>query len=59
MGLKEKDIAKPFVGVVSTWNEAAPCNISLMDQTKFVKKGVSESGGTPREFTTITPSGTL
>ena len=54
MGLKEKDITRPFVGVVSTWNEAAPCNISLMGQTKFVKKGVSEAGGTPREFTTIT-----
>ena len=54
MGLKEKEINRPFVGVVSTWNEAAPCNISLMGQTKFVKKGVTEAGGTPREFTTIT-----
>ena len=54
MGLKEKEINRPFVGVVSTWNEAAPCNISLMGQTKFVKKGVAEAGGTPREFTTIT-----
>ena len=26
MGLNEDDIGKPFVGVVSTWNEAAPCN---------------------------------
>ena len=24
MDLTEKDVAKPFVGVVSTWNEAAP-----------------------------------
>ena len=54
MGLKKKEIERPFVGVVSTWNEAAPCNISLMGQTKFVKKGVIEAGGTPREFTTIT-----
>ena len=30
MGLNEDDIGKPFVGVVSTWNEAAPCNIALM-----------------------------
>ena len=28
MDLTEKDVAKPFVGVVSTWNEAAPCNIA-------------------------------
>ena len=54
MNLTRKDVEKPFVGVVSTWNEAAPCNISLMGQTKFVKKGVTEAGGTPREFTTIT-----
>ena len=54
MKLTEKDIAKPFVGVVSTWNEAAPCNIALMRQAQSVKKGVKSSGGTPREFCTIT-----
>ena len=54
MDLTEKDVAKPFVGVVSTWNEAAPCNINLMKQAQFVKKGVHLSGGTPREFCTIT-----
>jgi len=54
MNLTEKDIAKPFVGVVSTWNEAAPCNIALMRQAQSVKKGVQLSGGTPREFCTIT-----
>ena len=54
MDLTEKDVAKPFVGVVSTWNEAAPCNINLMKQAQSVKKGVVKSGGTPREFCTIT-----
>ncbi len=54
MNLTEKDVAKPFVGVVSTWNEAAPCNIALMRQAQSVKKGVKVSGGTPREFCTIT-----
>ncbi len=54
MDLTEKDVAKPFVGVVSTWNEAAPCNINLMKQAQFVKQGVNASGGTPREFCTIT-----
>jgi len=54
MNLTEKDVAKPFVGVVSTWNEAAPCNIALMRQAQSVKKGVKTSGGTPREFCTIT-----
>ena len=54
MKLTEKDVAKPFVGVVSTWNEAAPCNIALMRQAQSVKKGVRVASGTPREFCTIT-----
>ena len=54
MGLDAEDIAKPFVGVVTTWNEAAPCNISLSRQAQAAKKGVERAGGTPREFTTIT-----
>ena len=54
MNLTEADVAKPFVGVVSTWNEAAPCNITLMRQAQSVKKGVHENKGTPREFCTIT-----
>ncbi len=54
MGETEKDVSKPFIGVVSTWNEAAPCNIALMRQAQSVKKGVRAFGGTPREFCTIT-----
>jgi dihydroxy-acid dehydratase len=54
MGLSEEQIRRPFVGVASCWNEAAPCNISLMRQAQSVKKGVDEAGGTPREFCTIT-----
>jgi dihydroxy-acid dehydratase len=54
MGLDAEDIAQPFVGVATCWNEAAPCNIALSRQAQSVKKGVSEAFGTPREFTTIT-----
>jgi dihydroxy-acid dehydratase len=54
MGLKKEDIEKPFVGVATTWNEAAPCNITLSRQAQSVKAGVKLEGGTPREFTTIT-----
>ncbi|MEI9993374.1 MAG: dihydroxy-acid dehydratase [Rhizomicrobium sp.] len=54
MGLTEAEIHQPFVGVASCWNEAAPCNIALMRQAQSAKKGVKESGGTPREFCTIT-----
>jgi dihydroxy-acid dehydratase len=54
MGLSDEQIAQPLIGVVTTWNEAAPCNISLSRQAQAVKKGVAAAGGTPREFTTIT-----
>ncbi len=54
MGLTEEEIHRPFVGVASCWNEAAPCNIALMRQAQSAKKGVNEAGGTPREFCTIT-----
>ncbi len=54
MGLTKEEIHQPLVGVASCWNEAAPCNISLMRQAQVVKKGVAAAGGTPREFCTIT-----
>src|SRR5215467_10051537 len=54
MGLTREQIHQPFVGVATCWNEAAPCNISLMRQAQAVKKGVAAWGGTPREFCTIT-----
>ena len=54
MGLSSEEIAQPLVGVASCWNEAAPCNISLMRQAQVVKKGVASAKGTPREFCTIT-----
>jgi dihydroxy-acid dehydratase len=54
MGLSTKDIKKPFVGVASCWNEAAPCNTALMRQAHAASKGVKAADGTPREFCTIT-----
>ncbi|MGR4001029.1 MAG: dihydroxy-acid dehydratase [Alphaproteobacteria bacterium] len=54
MGLSKDDINKPLIGVATCWNESAPCNISLGEQAQYVKNGVKNNGGTPREFTTIT-----
>jgi dihydroxy-acid dehydratase len=42
------------VGVVSTWNEAAPCNIALRRQAGAAMQGVRSAGAVPSEFTTIT-----
>ena len=54
MGLTEEQIHRPLVGVVTCWNETAPCNITLQRQAGAAKIGVDAAGGTPREFTTIT-----
>jgi len=55
MGLTREQIEdQPLVGVATTWNEAAPCNIALARQAQATKKGVAAAHGTPREFTTIT-----
>ena len=54
MGLSQEQINQPLVGVATTWNEAAPCNIALSRQAQAAKKGVAAAHGTPREFTTIT-----
>ncbi len=54
MGMTEEETKPPFVGVATTWNEAAPCNISLSRQAQSAKRGVKDAMGTPREFTTIT-----
>ena len=54
MGLTTEQIHQPLIGVATAWNEAAPCNISLMRQAQAVKKGVAAARGTPREFATIT-----
>ncbi len=54
MGVSREAMDRPIVGVATTWNETAPCNITLRRQAQAAKAGVEEAGGTPREFTTIT-----
>ncbi|MGH9992614.1 MAG: dihydroxy-acid dehydratase [Nitrososphaera sp.] len=56
MGLTSEDLARPIVGVSSTCNEATPCNIHLGKLAQSAKRGVSDAGCTPREFTAIAVS---
>jgi dihydroxy-acid dehydratase len=56
MGLTDKDINQPFVGIASTWNEATPCNLTLNRQAQAVKEGVRRANATPREFVAIAVS---
>jgi len=56
MGFTDEQIARPHVGVASSWNEITPCNYHLSHLAKKVKEGVNGAGGTPFEFGTIAVS---
>src|SRR3990172_9574215 len=53
VGLKPEDFTKPWVGVASCWNETSPCDYHLDRLAGWVKEGVTQAGGVPREFTAI------
>ncbi|MCS7002863.1 MAG: dihydroxy-acid dehydratase, partial [Dehalococcoidia bacterium] len=53
IGFTDDDLAKPIVGIASTWIEAMPCNYTLRALAEHVKRGVRAAGGTPMEFNTI------
>src|SRR4051794_6100293 len=52
-GYTEEDLAKPIIGVASTWIETMPCNFTLRALAAKVKEGIRAAGGTPMEFNTI------
>ena len=53
IGYSNEDLAKPIIGVASTWIETMPCNFHLRALAAKVKDGIREAGGTPMEFNTI------
>jgi dihydroxy-acid dehydratase len=53
IGLTDEDLAKPIIGVASTWIETMPCNFHLRALAAKVKDGIRAAGGTPMEFNTI------
>jgi dihydroxy-acid dehydratase len=56
IGFSDDDLAKPLVGVATTWIETMPCNFNQRRLAEFVKQGIREAGGTPMEFNTISVS---
>src|SRR3954454_4275786 len=56
IGFTDEDIARPFVGVATTWIETMPCNFNQRALAQKVKQGIREGGGTPLEFNTISVS---
>jgi len=52
-GLSDEDLKKPLIAVANSWNEIVPGHIHLDRLAAQVKRGISEAGGTPLEFDTI------
>jgi dihydroxy-acid dehydratase len=53
MGLTDREIEQPFIGVANAYNELIPGHIHLDKITRAVKAGVRLAGGTPLEFGVI------
>jgi dihydroxy-acid dehydratase len=56
VGFTDEDLAKPLVGVATTWIETMPCNLNQRRLAEHVKAGIRAAGGTPMEFNTISVS---
>jgi len=56
IGFTDDDLARPLVGVATTWIETMPCNINQRELAQRVKAGVRAAGGTPMEFNTVSVS---
>ena len=56
VGMSDEDWVKPQIGIASSWNEITPCNLSLDRLAKASKIGVTNAGGFPMMFGTISVS---
>ena len=56
IGFDDEALARPIVGVATTWIETMPCNINQRDLAKHVKVGIQKAGGTAMEFNTVSVS---
>ena len=56
VGFDDADLARPIVGVCTTWIETMPCNLNQRALAPHVKRGIRDAGGTPMEFNTIAVS---
>ena len=53
IGYDDDALAKPIIGVASTWIETMPCNFHLRALAAKVKEGIRAAGGTPMELNTV------
>jgi dihydroxy-acid dehydratase len=55
VGFRKKDLAKPIIGVVNSWNDVNPGHKPFRELAQTVKEGIWAAGGTPAEFTVPAP----
>jgi dihydroxy-acid dehydratase len=53
LGLTDKEIERPMIGIANSANEVIPGHLHLHQISSAVKAGVRMAGGTPLEFFTI------
>lgn len=53
LGISDRELDQPFVGVVSSFTEVVPGHMHLRTIADAVKAGVRNAGGTPFEINTI------
>jgi dihydroxy-acid dehydratase len=56
IGFTDDDLARPLVGVATTWIETMPCNWNQRELAQDVKRGIREADGMPVEFNTVSVS---
>ena len=54
-GYRKKDMAKPVIGIVNSYNDANPGHKPFREIAQYVKEGIWAAGGTPVEFGVIGP----
>ena len=55
VGYRNKDLAKPVIGIVNSWNDVNPGHKPFAQLAGYVKEGIWAAGGTPAEFTVPAP----
>ncbi len=56
VGFDDEDLARPLIGVATSWIETMPCNLNQRELAKDVKRGIRKAGATPVEFNTVAVS---
>ncbi len=52
-GMDQEDMKKPFVAVIGSFSEMVPGHVHLRELAEYVKQGIIEAGGVPRQSETI------